>query len=157
MEDPDQPTKKAFAVAERLLKIRPRSEGELRSKLEEKGIPGAVIDRLIEKYKDNGLVDDVAFSRQWVESRLRKSFGLDRIRLELRSRQVDPEVIKGAIAGSGEGYDEEEAALKLAEKRLAKYHRLPDHKISQRLYGYLRRRGFSAELIAAVFYKLNIR
>src|SRR5258708_34968341 len=44
---------------------RPRSEHEIRARLNRAGVAPDVADRVLERLRQNGLVDDAAFARYW--------------------------------------------------------------------------------------------
>ncbi|MBN1869628.1 MAG: regulatory protein RecX [Candidatus Omnitrophica bacterium] len=131
----------------RLLKFRLRSEKELQDKLKAKNLPGSVIKQTIQHLKDIGLVDDLPFARQWVCSRLKKPFGINRIRLELKLKGVDPAAIETVIQETTGQYDELDVVTRLAQRQASKYKNIDHEKIRQRVYGYLQRRGFSTNVI----------
>lgn len=154
MEDRDPQLKKAFAAAERLLKIRPRSEWELRGQLAKKVFPADVVDRVIGEYKRLGIINDDFFARQWVQSRLKRPFGWQRIRFELKQKGVSAETIEQTIEHARAGFDEPATALELARRRAAKYAQLPPDKRKQRVAGFLERRGFDHYAITQALRKL---
>jgi len=131
----------------RLLKFRLRSEQELREKLAAKNLPDPIIEQTIQYFKDLDLVDDHAFARQWTASRLKRPFGLNRIRLELRKKGIDAEIIREALKEAAGDYKELDIVTKLANSRALKYKNIGREKAQQRVYGYLSRRGFSASAI----------
>jgi regulatory protein len=53
----------------RFLEPRPRSAREVRQHLQKKKIEGDVIERVIERLRGAGLLDDAAFAKYWVENR----------------------------------------------------------------------------------------
>jgi regulatory protein len=144
----------AKRIAYRSLKFRPKSEKELRTKLEEKGITPATIQNVVELLKKQGLLDDKLFARGWTASRLRKPLGITRIRRELKQKGISDEII-AAETPEVTSSEELESALALAKKRLALYSRIPKLKIKQRLYGYLVRRGFRFETVTRVLNNLD--
>ena len=80
--------RKAKIIAYRLLKFRSRSECELRDKLFAKNLPTPIAEQAIRYFKELELIDDELFARQWTSSRMKKPFGLGRIRLELQKRAL---------------------------------------------------------------------
>ena len=76
-----------------LLKIRPRSEYELRTYLKRKAFAQEVIDKTIENIIEIGLVDDFAFAKAWAESRIKQSKGKNRISFELTQKGIDKKII----------------------------------------------------------------
>ncbi len=59
----------AFQKALRFLEHRPRSESEIRRRLQEHQVGEEVISQTVERLRSNGLVDDDRFAQQWVENR----------------------------------------------------------------------------------------
>jgi regulatory protein len=150
-EESEERFRKAQTVVDRLLKFRLRSEQELREKLSRTGFPESTITQTIQHFRDLKLVDDRLFARQWISSRLKKPFGLARIRLELKKKGIDPDLIEQALSEATENYDELEIVTALAKHRASKYPKTDPEKIPQRVYGYLLRRGFSmGNIIKAV-------
>ena len=81
----------------RLLKFRLRSEKEIYGKLKAKNLPASVIKQTIEYFKALDLIDDCHFAQAWTSSRLKKPFGINRIRLELKENGIDQEIIDETI------------------------------------------------------------
>ena len=106
---------KARQIVYQLLKFRLRSEQELRNKLNQRKLPGPIAEQTIRYFKEIDLVDDNVFARQWISSRLKKPFGLNRIRLELKQKGIDSEIINGALKDTAAHYDELEVVTELAQ------------------------------------------
>ena len=138
---------KAKSAVFRLLKIRSRSEQEVKDKLKQKGFDEHVIGQAIRYFKDLELIHDRQFAKGWIASRLNKPFGSHRIRLELKQKGIDDDIIDEELTKALESYSEEEVVLSLLKKRVVKYKNVPPLKLKQRLYNYLARRGFNAEVI----------
>lgn len=133
---------KARMAVERLLKIRMRSYHELVDKLNIKGFSPEVITAVINQYQTLGLVDDRLFAKSWIASRLRRSFGKRRIVFELIKKGVDKEIIENELNDAHKDINEQDTVSELAVHRARKYKGLDDKKIQERVYGYLKRRGF---------------
>ncbi len=146
-EEKDERFRKAQTTVFRLLRFRLRSEKELREKLKAKKFPATVIGQTIEHFKDLELIDDHRFARQWTSSRLKRPFGINRIRLELREKGIHSAIIEKAIEETAENYEELDIVTELAQRRASKYKNCDPAKIKQRVYGYLLRRGFSISSI----------
>ena len=131
----------------RLLKFRLRSEKEILEKLKAKNLPVSVIRQTIHYFKDLDLIDDRRFAQEWTSSRLKKPFGINRIRLELKTKGIDPTIIETTIKEATDKYKELEVVTRLARHRASKYKNIDSKKIQQRVYGYLLRRGFSMNVI----------
>jgi regulatory protein len=129
------------------LGYRPRSEAEIRTRLEKRGYTGGEIERVIERLKNLKLVNDAAFAEYWKENRNNfKPRGQRMLKLELRHKGLDP----GTISEAVEGIDELENARRAAE---AKARSLPatDYLLfRQKLGGYLQRRGFDYGVISKI-------
>ena len=130
-----------------MLKFRPRSERELYARLKKKKFDESVIKDTLSFLKEKSFLDDNYFARAWIDSRLKKPFGLRRIAQELRQKGIDKEIILAQIETSRKGYHEEEVVLGLAQERWGKLKGLEPKKSKQRIFGYLLRRGFSPEVI----------
>ena len=130
---------KCLNAALRLLSYRPRSEAEIRTRLSRR-FNGETIEGVILQLRERQMIDDVAFAAFWREAR--DSFsprGRLLLKVELRNKGIDPELIDKVL----DGIDDEESAYRAAQKRgrtLAK----EDYETFRRKLGaFLRRRGFS--------------
>ena len=134
---------KAKNAALRLLSYRSRSEAEVRRRLQSR-FPQDAIDRTVSSLLRQGLVDDVAFAKEWREKREKfRPRGARAIGQELRRLGVDREVIRDALSD----FDAAKNAYQAGWKYSA---RLPldDPPIFRRkLGGYLQRRGFEGEVL----------
>jgi len=138
---------KAKKIVYRLLKFRLRSEQELRDKLSTKNLPTPIAEQTIRYFKESELIDDAVFARQWTSSRMKKPFGLGRIRLELQKKGIEAAIIDKVLTEAGRQYDELAVVTPLAKHRASKYSNVSTEKIRQRVYGYLLRRGFSTSSV----------
>lgn len=145
-------SKDARKIVFRLLKVRHRSCQEIIVKLQHKMIPDHIIKDTIKYFKGLELIDDRQFARSWISSRLKKPYGSNRIRCELKNKGIDPETIEREVRGLTEtrDYSEIEILENLARKRAIKYKGLDLEKRKARLYGYLLRRGFNTHNIVKV-------
>ncbi|MBF0521828.1 MAG: regulatory protein RecX [Candidatus Omnitrophica bacterium] len=139
----DKTFKESQAAAYRLLKIRNRSEKEIRDKLMKKDFSADVIEQTVQYLKTAGFIDDRLFTKGWISSRLNKPFGKRRIEHELKQKGVTDEILKEELGKALETFDENEAAAQLALKRTAHSKTVEKEKLKQRIFNYLLRRGFS--------------
>ena len=137
---------KAKSYALRLLKVRLRSENELRRRMKRKGFEGERVDCVCHWLKGLGMVDDEAFTHAWVKSRLNRAYGLNRIRFELKEKGVSAALAERVCHEASERYSESKVIEELLERRLRQVKGLPVEKAQRRLCGYLVRRGFSNAL-----------
>jgi len=131
-------------AAYRYLSYRPRSEAELRLRLQRRGFPAEHIEAVMAKLREQGLLNDEEFARFWVENRAAfrpRSRGLTRS--ELRKKGVSEEAIHQAVSEM----DEPEAAYRAALGKTRRLSGLEYPEFRQRLGEFLRRRGFTYETI----------
>ncbi len=130
---------RAHEAALTLLESRPRSEAELRRALRRKGFDEAAVDSVLERLRQVGLVDDLAFARFWAEQRQHfHPQGRALLEAELRQHGV-PEAILRQVK---EEYDEASALREAARAQARKLHHVPAPEFQRRLIGRLLRRGF---------------
>ena len=139
-----------YDQAIRLLEFRSRSVAELRRKLLQKGGDSAEIDRVIERLREQRLLDDVSFAREFVRSRVMGA-GSSRHRIlqELRRKGVARSVADEAIEGleAREGIDASATVHRIAQKKWSSMSELDDFTRRRRLYAFLARRGFNPDEI----------
>jgi regulatory protein len=100
----------AYQKALLLLKSRPHSCSQLKFKLEKRGFAGPDVSNIIDKLKIQGYLDDAAFARAWIFSRLKKHLqGRITLRRGLLHAGVNREVANIALAE----YPEEEEYEKI--------------------------------------------
>ncbi len=139
---------RARAAALRLLKFRPRSESELKQRLAQKGFGPAAVEPLVSELKRQGLLDDTRFARLFVAQQMQaRPAGRRMLVSRLRAKGVAAELATQTVATEAAGEDELELASRLAAKRAPALEGLPRVAAQRRLFGYLSRRGFSAEII----------
>ena len=133
------------AAALRFLKIRPHSVKELEVKLKDKGFAAPQIAEAVEYCRQSRLLDDRAFTVAWVQYRLARPFGFQRIIRELQEKGVQESIIAQAVARAKEEFSEEEAACALARRRAARSVGIDPVKRKKRVLDFLIRRGFPIE------------
>jgi len=131
-------------AAIRYLGYRPRSEAEVRQRLQRHGFEGDCIEMTITNLKEQSLVNDIAFAQFWKENREAFSPRSQRLtRLELKRKGLANEIIDQVV----NEVNDSDSAFRAA---LSKARRLPlsDYQgFRRRLGEYLRRRGFDYEVI----------
>jgi regulatory protein len=151
---------RAREIAVRLLAIRPRSTAELRARLRQRCVAEEHIREVLGDLAASGYLDDLAFSRGWVTSRIAsRPCGFGRLRRELREKGIAPETIEQAIREVFGEEDlpavEERSARALLARRAAAFQRVPPEKRLRRVAGFLQRRGFAPGTIARVLRTTN--
>jgi regulatory protein len=130
----------------RLLSNRPRSEWEVRQNLLKAGYGDETIERVLDRLRGVGLVDDAAFARYWIDNRTQfKPKGEVALRQELRRKGIDREVVDAVLAESE--HAEDKAALRAALAKADRYRQLPRQEFAQKLGAYLAQRGFDYETV----------
>lgn len=138
---------KAKNYAFLLFKFRPRSEKELSQRLKNKKFDDRTIKDIVRFLKEKVFLDDSSFARAWIESRLKKPFGLRRIRQELKLKGIDEQIITSHIAAAKKDYSEEEIVKKITKEKFSKVRNLEVDKAKRRIFSYLIRRGFSPDVV----------
>src|SRR5918996_3790945 len=104
-ESPSDPElRKAMERAGRWLALRPRTESELRDRLQQGGFEGGTVERALARLAELRLIDDEAFARQWVEERARrKGLGPRALVAELEAKGISAEVAGAAVEAAAGG------------------------------------------------------
>ena len=148
------PEEKVKSDALRLLAVRPRSVEELRQRLKLKKHVDGAIDGVLELLKKQGLLDDEKFARLLANTKtLAKPVGRRQLELDLKKKGISPKLIAGTMENFKD-YDEKEAAKKLVAGRFRRMEGLAPEKKKARLFGFLKRRGFSSDAIFTVLDQL---
>ena len=136
----------------------PRSARDLRRRLLLKGEPESDVDAAVERLVAAGLLDDAAYARAFVRSKISsQGFSRRRLQQELSKRGVGRDVSDAAIAEVLEDEDVDEVANieRVARKKLRALHGLDDETQRRRLYAFLARRGYDVDDVRAVVGKLR--
>jgi len=127
---------------------KPRTEEEVRRKLRQEDAPEPVIEDVVARLHELSYLDDEAYATDYVRNRFAsKKYGPVRIRRELVERGVDRHVADRAVADLFEDEDPVAAAREHAEKRWSRLADEEPRRRKQKLYRYLRRRGFTSDTI----------
>ncbi len=137
----------ALQSALHLLKFRPRTESEIRSRLLKKSVSPQVVEEVIERLKRNQMLDDHRFTIEWIENRSElRPRGRRLLEFELRKHGVDQEIIQDSLAE----IDDEQLAYQAAARRVRKYQDLEWSEFRIKLARYLSQRGFQYDTIRDV-------
>jgi len=131
-------------VATHYLGYRPRSEFEVRERLQRRGFDDNTIGVVIAKLKEQGLVDDMDFARFWKENR--DSFSPRSqwlTKLELRQKGVAGDIIDQVVGT----IDDDDSAYRAALSKARRLSRSDYQGFRRRLGEYLKRRGFGYGVI----------
>jgi regulatory protein len=131
-------------AAVRYLGYRPRSEAEIIQRLQKHGFDTESTEKALSQLKKQGLVDDAAFARFWIDNR--ESFSPRSRRLtglELRRKGLSNDVIEQAI---GE-INDTNSAYRAAMSKARRLYPADYDNFRRRLGAYLGRRGFGYDVI----------
>ncbi len=125
------------------IETRPRSEQEIRRYLASKDLPKAIVDEVIARLREAGLLGDQDFARFWVENREGfKPRSARALKFELRQKGVPDQEIARAIRN----LDERESAYRAALPRAERWKQLEPAEFREKLSGFLARRGFDYQI-----------
>jgi regulatory protein len=132
---------KAYGNALRYVAMRSRSEWELATYLRRKKVEEPTAEKILNRLRDSGLINDHAFARTWVENRrLLKPTSRRRLIQELQQKRISKDIIASTL--EEDTTDEREALLQLITKKRSQT-KYRDDKV--KLMQYLARQGFSYE------------
>ena len=147
---------KFYNKALKFLSYRPRSEKEIRDKLSGKKASEEIINKVISRLKENNFLNDEEFVKWWIEQRANfKPRSLKLIKMELRQKGIDKDLIDQIIDDLSLTIDDLSSAKKLIEKRLPRYKNLAPDKKFQKIARFLASKGFSYDIIKEIFQSLE--
>ena len=133
-----------------LLKLRDRSEFEIRKKMKGKEFTPISIDETVDWLKEKQFIDDDRFVQNFVRLHLMvgKS-GSRKMEFQLRHYGIDKEIIEKYLSEITKD-DEFIRAEELAKSWLKKKTEIPPEKVYERLGRFLLSRGFSYDIIKPI-------
>ncbi len=141
---------RARQVALRQLAMGPRTRHQLTDKMLAKECAPDVIDRVLNRMADVGLIDDQAYAHMLVRTKREGSgMAVRGLRHELRKKGIPEEMAEAAVEGV-QPEQEREQAEALVAARLPRLYGLERDVQMRRLGGFLARKGYPAGLSFAV-------
>ena len=138
----------AYQNALRLISYRPHSVHEVQNKLQENGFDESVIQSVIVRLGESGLVEDKSFAQAWIENRtVFRPRSRRLMAIELRQKGVPDEVVQNALA---DAVDDETLAFQSAILFARRLKKLEWQDFRKKLSAYLLRRGFSFDTVAPI-------
>ena len=125
-----------------------RTASEIDRSLRMKGFVAPVAEAVVERLKENGLIDDQRLAARLAETQLTKPVGLYAMKRKLRAKGISDEDAAEAL----ESFDDDQqraAAIQAARKLLRRYENLPVRECRGKLSQALARRGFSWDAVSA--------
>jgi regulatory protein len=145
----------AYFAAGRLLNYRLRTRIELEQRLRKKGYPQEVVERVIGKLTQIGLIDDSRFAEAFVATKIAsKPVGRRELQRGLREKGVGKEDAEKAISVVRDDDTQLRLALAAAETKLRTLRRFDSGKQRDKLTAFLARRGFDWDIIRKVTRKI---
>lgn len=135
---------RCYDAAVRLLGYRPRSEHEMKQRLNQHGFDSDTIGEVLARLKEKGLLDDGNFATFWRDNR--QSFSPRSqwmIRMELRQKGISKDIINRVV----NSIDETDNAYRAARKKADSLKTNDYQDFRRRLGEYLKRRGFNYSVI----------
>ncbi|MGB3684056.1 MAG: regulatory protein RecX [Rubrobacteraceae bacterium] len=137
----------AMTRAFNLLGYRARSEAEIRDRLSRAGYAPGTVDTVLSRLGELGYLDDAEYARNLAREKSRK-YGPRRVYVDLRKNGVDESIIQEVLEEEFSESSEREAAFAAASRRYNTGEGSDAQ--SRRVYGFLARRGYSADVCAEV-------
>jgi regulatory protein len=135
----------AYQRALNLIGFRPRTELEIRQNLHRHKLEEAIIQYVLERLKENGLVNDAGFAQSWVDNRMElRPRSRRALAFELRQRGVDSATIDQTI----DKVDDSAMAYQAAQRQAHKLKNLEWREFRLKMLRYLAQRGFNYEVSA---------
>ncbi|WP_067782454.1 regulatory protein RecX [Actinomyces vulturis] len=139
----------AREIALRRLDHSPASRHMVAESLRKRDIDENIIDEVLERLENVGLINDLAYAQMLVRERFRaKKVARRALTDELQRKGLNAHVINQALEQLSSD-DEWEAIQELVLARATKLCHLDAQVRQRRLYGYLGRKGYSPSQIAA--------
>lgn len=132
----------AYNYAVNLLSRAPKSEKELKLKMQDKGYDLIFIENAIKKLKEQRYIDDERYSEMFINSKINISKdGRRKIKEALYNKGINKEIIDEKLSSVSEE-EEIERAFLLAKKKFASMKEEDTRKKTLKLSNYLINKGF---------------
>jgi regulatory protein len=137
-----------YDVALRALMRRAHSVHEMKKKLERRSENKLLVQLVMARLKENGLIDDARYAKQFARQRTEsRKQGKFRIARDLRGRGIPDRHIEAALEETTRSTDEGAMVRQRIERKLRSFRGEIDEKKMASLYGSLLRAGFSADVV----------
>jgi regulatory protein len=137
-----------YDVAVRALMRRAHSVHEMKKKLERHSENELLVQLVIARLKENGMIDDARYAKEFVRQRAEsRKQGKFRIARDLRGRGIPDRHIEAALEEAAKSTDEGAMVRQRIERKLRSYRGELDEKKMASIYRSLLRAGFSADVV----------
>ena len=123
-----------------------RSAKELSNSLRRRGYVEPVIEAVVARLTENGLIDDAEYALRMAQLQSAKPVGVYAFKRRLRAKGISDDDAEAALAAFDDG-QQRSAALEAARKLYRKYEALPAREAKAKLSQALARRGFGWDAI----------
>ncbi|MDD3679610.1 MAG: RecX family transcriptional regulator [Candidatus Shapirobacteria bacterium] len=128
------------------LSYRPRSEREVDNYLDQKGVKEPMRVKIVDYLKERNFLNDEEFAKWWLEQRNRfRPRSRFALKIELVQKGISEEIISRVLSG----IDEQRLVKELIARKQFGMEGSDLGKSREKLIGYLKRRGFSWQVIKA--------
>jgi len=137
-----------YEVAVRALMRRAHSVHEMKRKLERRSDNKLLVQVVMARLKENGMIDDAKYAKQFARQRTEsRKQGKFRVARDLRARGIPDRHISSALEEVAQTSDEATMVRQRIERKLRSYRGEIDEKKMASIYGSLLRAGFSADVV----------
>ena len=137
-----------YDVAVRALMRRAHSVHEMKQKLERRSDNKLLVQVVMARLKENGMIDDVRYAKQFARQRTEsRKQGKFRVARDLRARGIPDRHVASALEEVAQTSDEAAMVRQRIERKLRSFRGEIDEKKMASIYGSLLRAGFSADVV----------
>src|SRR3981189_1168643 len=137
-----------YDVAVRALMRRAHSVHEMKKKLERRSENKLLVELVMARLKENGMIDDARYAKQFARQRTEtRKQGKFRIVRDLRGRGIPDRHIEAALTEAAQNTDEAAMVRQRIERKLRSFHGEIDEKKLASIYKSLLRAGFSRDVV----------
>jgi regulatory protein len=137
-----------YDAALRALLRRAHSVHEMKKKLERRSDNKLLVQLVMARLKENGLIDDARYAKQFARQRTEnRKQGKFRVARDLRARGVPDRHIEAALEEAAKETDEGTIVRQRIERKLRSYRGEIDDRKMASIYRSLLRAGFSADVV----------
>lgn len=149
IKDFEKSRERTMSRAVRLLAAKPRAVAELRERLLEKlWTNEEIVERVIEKLKEYGYLDDEQYARDVAVAKLRqRPQGKRRLQQAMSQKKLDREIVREAVESAYAKHPEDELIDTAIEKRVRLKGIPSTREDEKKFYDHLMRLGFGYGLI----------
>jgi regulatory protein len=138
----------AYRKALGYLSKSPKTIRQMKEYLTDKGYHTNIIEPVIVQLLKFNYLDDSAFARRFIESRIRyKPKSVFALEFELRKKGIDPTLARELLTA----YKDVDLALKAIENKKQAWGRLDESNRRKKMMNYLRYRGFNYRVCQTVW------